>query len=69
MRPSGSHRDQGRPQPANGDRQTLLLYLAAGVAYVALGVAVPELLLSWAEGAAFLLLAVWLVPAALRRRR
>jgi hypothetical protein len=47
----------------------LALYLTAGVAYVALGVAVPELLFSWAEGAAFLLLAVWVLPALLERLR
>jgi hypothetical protein len=47
----------------------LALYLAAGVAYVALGVAVPELLFSWVEGAVFLLLAVWVLPALLERRR
>jgi hypothetical protein len=47
----------------------LALYVAAGVAYVALGIAVPELLFSWAEGAAFLLLAVWVLPALLERRR
>jgi hypothetical protein len=45
------------------------LYVAAGVAYVALGVAVPELLFSWVEGAAFLLIAVWLLPALLERLR
>lgn len=69
MRPSGSHRDHGRT-PADGDeRRAAVLYVVAGVAYIALGVAVPELLLSWAEGVAFLLLAVWLIPAALRRLR
>jgi hypothetical protein len=47
----------------------LALYLAAGVAYVALGLAVPELLFSWVEGAVFLLLAVWVLPALLERRR
>jgi hypothetical protein len=47
----------------------LALYLAAGVAYIALGVAVPELLFSWVEGAVFLLLAVWALPALLERRR
>jgi hypothetical protein len=47
----------------------LALYLAAGIAYVALGVAVPELLFSWIEGAVFLLLAVWVLPALLERRR
>ena len=49
--------------------RALALYVAAGVAYVALGVAVPELLFSWVEGAAFLLLAVWVLPALLERLR
>ncbi len=47
----------------------LALYLAAGAAYIAVGVAVPELLFSWVEGAAFLLLAVWVLPALLERFR
>jgi hypothetical protein len=47
----------------------LALYVAAGGAYVAVGVAVPELLFSWVEGAVFLLLAVWVLPALLERRR
>ena len=47
----------------------LALYLAAGAVYVALGVAVPELLFSWVEGAAFLLIAVWVLPALLERFR
>lgn len=47
----------------------LALYLAAGVIYVVLGVAWPDLLLSWVEGAGFLLLAVWAVPAVVRRLR
>lgn len=47
----------------------LALYLAAGAVYVVLGVAVPELLFSWVEGAAFLLIAVWLLPALVTRLR
>lgn len=47
----------------------LALYLAAAFAYVALGVAFPDLLWSWVEGAAFLLLAVWIVPSLVRRVR
>ena len=39
-------------------RSELALYLGAAVSYIGLGVAVPNLLLSWVEGAAFLLLAV-----------
>lgn len=50
-------------------RRELALYLAAAAAYIAAGVAVPELLLSWFEGAAFLLVAVWLIPRALARVR
>jgi hypothetical protein len=44
------------------------LYLVAGAVYIALGVAVPELLFSWIEGAVFLLLAVWILPALWERR-
>jgi hypothetical protein len=51
-----------RPSPE------LTLYLAAGAVYIALGVAVPELLFSWIEGAVFLLLAVWILPALWERR-
>jgi hypothetical protein len=47
----------------------LALYFAAGLAYIALGLAVPELLFSWVEGAAFLLIAVWLLPALVNRLR
>lgn len=47
----------------------LALYVAAGLAYIALGLAVPELLFSWVEGAAFLLIAVWLLPALVNRLR
>ncbi len=47
----------------------LALYLVAGVAYIALGVAIPELLFSWVEGAAFLMIAVWVLPALLERLR
>jgi hypothetical protein len=47
----------------------LALYVGAGLAYVLLGVAVPELLFSWIEGAVFLLLAVWVLPALLERFR
>ena len=50
-------------------RRTAALYLAAGVAYIALGVLVPQALVSWPEGAAFLLVAVWLLPALVRRLR
>lgn len=47
----------------------LALYVAAGVVYIALGVAVPEFLFSWVECAAFLLIAVWVLPALVDRLR
>jgi hypothetical protein len=47
----------------------LALYLAAGLVYVTLGVLFPEALFSWVEGAAFLLVAVVLLPALVRRLR
>ena len=45
------------------------LYVVAGAVYVAVGVAVPEVLLAWPVGAAYLLIAVWLLPVAYRRLR
>ena len=47
----------------------LALYLGAGLVYVALGLLWPDALLSWVEGAGFLLLAVWILPAVGRRLR
>jgi hypothetical protein len=46
-----------------------LLYVAATVAYIVLGVFVPALLLTWPVGVAYLLVTVWLVPALVRRAR
>jgi hypothetical protein len=45
----------------------LILYIAAGIAYITLGVFVKQALALWLEGAAFLLLTVWLLPALVRR--
>ena len=49
-------------------RREFVLYLSAGVAYVALGVAVPELLFAWVVAAVFLLVSVVVLPALVRRR-
>ncbi len=49
--------------------RTLVLYLAAAAVYITLGVFFPQVLLSWIEGAGFLLLAVWLLPALIGLRR
>jgi hypothetical protein len=45
------------------------VYVAAGVAYIALGLLWPDALLSWVEGAGFLFLVVWILPAVVRRLR
>ncbi|MDQ3889680.1 MAG: hypothetical protein M3312_03900 [Actinomycetota bacterium] len=44
-------------------------YVAAAAVYVALGVFVPQLLLSWPVAVAFLLVAVWVVPELVKRVR
>jgi hypothetical protein len=46
-----------------------VLYVAAGVVYVAIGVSKPEFLFSWLVAAGFLLLCVALLPALVRRIR
>jgi hypothetical protein len=43
------------------------LYVLAAAAYIGLGVAIPELLFPWPLGVAFLLVAVWIVPALVRQ--
>jgi hypothetical protein len=50
-------------------RRELMLYLAAGAAYVALSVAFPELLFAWVVSVGFLLICVVLMPALARRLR
>ncbi len=62
MMPS-DHDPISREQAISADIASLPLYLATAVAYVTLGVLIPELLFSWVEGAAFLLLGVWGIPA------
>jgi hypothetical protein len=47
--------------------RSLVPYVLVGVAYVCLGVLVPDFLYSSVVGAAFLLAGVWAVPEALRR--
>ena len=48
---------------------TLALYIVAGVAYVTLGVFFPRAILSWVEGAGYLLLAVVALPLLIGRLR
>ena len=47
----------------------LVLYLVAGVAYVAIGVTAVEFLFSWFVAAGYLLLCVVVVPAFVGRLR
>jgi hypothetical protein len=47
----------------------LALYLAAGAAYVLIGVAFPEFLFSWVVATGYLLLCVLLLPVLARRLR
>ena len=49
--------------------RTLALYVAAGVVYVAIGVAFPDFLYSSVVAAAYLVVAVWVIPEAIRRLR
>ena len=55
--------------PRREDVPGLVLYLAAGVLYILIGVLEPDFLLSWYVGIGYLLLVVWLVPALVRRFR
>ena len=49
--------------------RSLLPYLIAASAYIALGAWEPRFLLSWAEGIAFVFVAVWALPALVQRLR
>ncbi len=70
---SEDRRDEGDRRSSLGDAlrryNVQILYGAAGVAYITLGIFVKQALALWIEGAAFLLLAVWLLPAVIRRLR
>jgi hypothetical protein len=50
-------------------RRELALYLAAGVVYIAIGVAVPEFLFTWIVAAGYLLFVVVTLPFVIGRLR
>jgi hypothetical protein len=50
-------------------RRELVLYLAAGALYIAIGVAVPEFLFTWIVAAGYLLLVVVTLPFVISRLR
>jgi hypothetical protein len=66
-------RDDGSPsrlrEALAAGRRELLLYIAAGVAYVAIGVAFPELLFAWVVAVGFLVVSVVVLPALVSRLR
>lgn len=49
--------------------RTLALYLAAGIVWIAIGVAVPDFMLSWPVTIGYVLVVVWLLPLVVRRLR
>jgi hypothetical protein len=67
VRPDGSP-SRLREALAQGRRE-LALYLAAGAVYVAIGVAAPEFLFTWAVAAGYLLLVVVALPFVIGRLR
>jgi uncharacterized membrane protein YbaN (DUF454 family) len=60
-------RKQQPPEVNWTTRQTVAIYAAAGLVYVALGIFIPELLFSWWEGVPFLLLSIWAAHRIWRR--
>jgi hypothetical protein len=64
VRPDGS--PSGLREALAGGRRELALYLAAGALYVAVGVAFPEFLFSWAVGTGYVVLCVAVLPALAR---
>jgi len=50
-----------------GRPQTLVIYAIAAVVYIAIGVFFVDFMFSLVVAIAYLLVAVWLVPAGLRR--
>lgn len=67
VRPDGS--PAGLREALAGGRRELAVYVAAGVAYVAIGVAFPEFLFTWIVAVGYLLLCVVLPAALVRARR
>ena len=66
-------REDGSPSrlrhALNAGWRELALYLATGVAYVAVGVAFPEFLFTWVVCTSFLLICVVVLPQLLDRAK
>jgi hypothetical protein len=67
VRPDGS--PSSLRDALTAGRRELALYVAAGVIYVAIGVAFPEFLFSWPVAAGYLVTCVVILPAAVGRVR
>ena len=55
--------------PTRSDLRTFATYGLAAAVYIAIGVAYQDFLLSVVVGMGYLVLAVWLLPAVVRRLR
>ena len=55
--------------PSRPELRVFAGYCLAAAVYIAIGVAVTDFLLSFWVGVAYLLIAAWLVPTAIRRLR
>lgn len=55
--------------PSRPDLRVFAGYLLAAAVYIAIGVAVTDFLLSFWVGVAYIVVAAWLVPVAVRRLR
>jgi tetrahydromethanopterin S-methyltransferase subunit B len=53
--------------PNRPERRVLAGYLLAAAVYIAIGVAVTDFLLSFWVGVAYIVVAAWAVPVAVRR--
>ena len=55
--------------PNAGELRTFALYAGCAVVYIAIGLFVLDFVLAFVTAAAYLLIAAWLLPAAIRRLR
>ncbi len=56
-------------RPTAGEWRTFAGYAAAAAVYIAIGLYNVDFLLAFVTAAVYLLVAVWLIPAAIRRLR
>lgn len=59
----------GRRAALRRDLRALAPYLVAGLLFITFGVIEPRFMLNWLPGIILLLLVVWVIPAAWKKRR